>query len=123
MNPRGLTLVETLVALLVACVTMAAAARSSAAVAKGGRANELLERASFIASRELEARLAQGPLGLAAGSSSASIDDRLGTFEIRTLVENGPGENLWHLSVVVIPPRDGARVTLHTLLRRPWWLP
>lgn len=123
MSRIGLTLVETLVALVVACVTMAAAARSAAAVTRGGRLNELLERASFIASRELEARVARGPLGLAEERSSAWLDDRLGRFERRIVVEGGPRENLWHVSVTVIPPRDGPPVAMHTLVRRPWWLP
>jgi len=123
MSRVGLTLVETLVALVVACVTMAAAARSTAAVVKGGRANELLERTSFIAARELEALVARGPLGLVAESSSEWIDDALGQFDRRVVVEDGPRENLWHVSVAVIPPRNGAPVTLQTLVRRPWWLP
>jgi type II secretory pathway pseudopilin PulG len=120
---RGLTLVETLVALLVACVTMAAVAHTAFAVQRGERASELLERASLLAGRELEALVARGPLGLVEESSSGPLDDPLGRFERRVRVESGPRENLWHIEVTVIPPHAGAAVSVHTLVRRPWWQP
>ena len=123
MSGRGLTLVEVLVALLVACVTMAAAARSAGAVRAGARDSELAERAALLAGDELERRIAQGPLGIAEESTTETIGDPLGVFERHVAIERGSRENLWHIVVVVTPPRSRPAVTVQALVRRPWWTP
>ena len=123
MSSRGLTLVEVLVALLVACVMMAAAARSAGAVRVGARDSELGEKASLFAGDELERRIARGPLGIAEESSTETINDPLGSFERRVDVGPGPRENLWHIVVTVTPPRNRPTVVVQALVRRPWWTP
>ena len=118
---RGLTLVEVLVALVVACVTMAAMAHSTGAVRLGARDSELLEKASLLAGEDLERRISRGPLGIAEESSFETIADPLGVFERRVEVDRGPLDNLWRVTVVVAPPRNRPTVTMQSLLRRPWW--
>jgi prepilin-type N-terminal cleavage/methylation domain-containing protein len=120
---RGLTLVEVLVALVVGCVTMAATAHSAGAVRLGARDSELVEKASLFASEELERRIARGPLGIAEESSFETIADPLGVFERHVEVGRGPLDNLWHVTVVVAPPRNRPIITVQSLLRRPWWSP
>ena len=120
---RGLTLVEVVVALVVACVTMAAIAHSAGAVRIGARDNELLEKAALLAGDELERRIARGPLGIAAESSFETIADPLGLFERHVEVDRGPRDNLWHVAVTVAPPRNRPTVTVQSLLRTPWWSP
>ena len=120
---RGLTLVEVLVALVVACVAMAATAHSAGAVRLGARDSELVEKASLLASDELERRIARGPLGIAEGSSFETVADPLGLFERHVEVDRGPLDNVWHVTVVVAPPRNRPTVTMQSLIRRPWWAP
>jgi prepilin-type N-terminal cleavage/methylation domain-containing protein len=123
MSDRGLTLVEVLVALVVACVTMAATAHSAGAVRLGARDAELLEKASLLAGDALERRIALGPLGIGEESSFEAIDDPLGVFERHVEVDHGPRDNLWHVTVAVAPPRNRPIISVQSLLRRPWWSP
>jgi prepilin-type N-terminal cleavage/methylation domain-containing protein len=120
---RGLTLVEVMVALVVACVTMAAIAHSAGAVRIGARDSEVLEKAALLAGDELERRIARGPLGIVAESSFETIVDPLGLFERHVAVDRGPRDNLWHVAVTVAPPRNRPTVTVQSLLRTPWWSP
>ena len=119
MRSRGFTLIEVLVALLIACVTMAAVARSATAVRAGERDSELLDTAARLAEAALEDRIARGALELREETASEMITDRLGRFERRVAVGRGVPDDLWHVEVTVLPPR-GAAVSVHALLHRPW---
>jgi prepilin-type N-terminal cleavage/methylation domain-containing protein len=120
---RGFSLLEVLVALAIGGICMAAVAHSAWAIVRGRRYTEIQEAASLVAERRLEEMLARGAETLRAESASESIPDLLGQFDLRTIVEVGPRENLWHVSVTATPPRGGAPVRFHTLLRRAWSVP
>jgi len=120
---RGFTLLEVLVTLGVASVSLAAIAHSTRSIVLGRRASDLQQAATLIAERRLEELLANAAEEITARDSSESAADATGAFLLRTLVEPGPRENLWHLSVTATPPRGGAPVRFHTLLRRRWVLP
>jgi len=119
---RGFTLVEVLVTLGVASVSLAAIAHSASTIVLGRRASERQQAATLIAERRMEELLANTAEELTARDSSELVADATGAFSLRTVVEAGPRENLWHLSVTATPPGGGAPVRFHTLLRRKWVL-
>jgi prepilin-type N-terminal cleavage/methylation domain-containing protein len=123
MRREAFTMIEVLVALLVGSLTMAAVAHSAWSLVAGERRSALEQAAAAIAEQALEERLSRGAAALAAEESSDWVDDPLGPFERRIVVEPGERENLWHLVVTATPARGGAPVSLHTLLRRPWMVP
>jgi len=120
---KGFSLLEVLVALAVAGVCMTALAHSAWAIVRGRRQTELQEAAALLAARRLEEMLGRGGQGLQAGSVSESIPDLLGEFDLESTVEVGLRDNLWHVSVAAVPPRGGAPVRFHSLLRRAWISP
>ncbi|MGH7897223.1 MAG: prepilin-type N-terminal cleavage/methylation domain-containing protein, partial [Candidatus Binatia bacterium] len=117
---KGFTLLEALVALLVASATTAMLVRSVSALVGARRGTEALQTATIVAARSLEEMIARGATGLAVEDSSDRVAAPLGELERRRVVEPGPRENLWHVVVTVTPPRAGAAVVFRTLLRRPW---
>jgi prepilin-type N-terminal cleavage/methylation domain-containing protein len=120
---RGFTLVEVLVTLGVASVSLAAIAHSASTIVLGRRASERQQAAALTVERRLEELLAKSAEDLTARDSSESVADATGALLLRTIVEAGPRENLWHLSVTATPAGGGAPVRFHTLLRRRWVLP
>ena len=120
---RGFTLVEVLVTLGVASVLLAAIAHSASAIVLGRRASERQQAATLIAERGMEELLANTAEGLTARDATESVGDATGALLLRTVVEAGPRENLWHVSVTATPAGGSAPVTFHTLLRRRWVSP
>ncbi|MBI2962885.1 MAG: prepilin-type N-terminal cleavage/methylation domain-containing protein [Deltaproteobacteria bacterium] len=120
---RGLSLVEVLVALAVASMSMAAVAASALGLLSGRRDGELRQVATLIAERGLEELLGRGAEGLVEGEWLDLVRDASGEFARRVTVEAGPSDGLWHLAVAVTPPRGKPAVEFHTLLRRPWSSP
>jgi prepilin-type N-terminal cleavage/methylation domain-containing protein len=120
---RGFTLLEVLVALGIASVSLAAIAHSARAILLGRRAADLQQAATLVAERRLEELLAGTTEETASRDSSESVANASGAVVVRTLIEPGPRENLWHLSVTATPAGGGAPVRFHTLRRRKWVLP
>jgi hypothetical protein len=116
----GLSLLEVLVSLVIASLTIAAIAHSSWAILMGRRQSDLQQAASLIAGEGLEQTIARGATGLGVEDGVARVADPLGDFERRTIVERGPSEALWHIVVMVTPPRGAAPVRFHTLVYRSW---
>jgi len=117
---RGLTLLEVLVTLAVASASIAAVAHSTWSLLAARRASDRLQAATLIAERRMEALLARGDDALARQDSSEIVTDAAVPFTVRTVVGDGPRDNLWHVSVTVAPPGDGAGIGFHTLVRRRW---
>lgn len=117
---NGFTLLEVLVSLAFAAVATAAVAHSAWALIRGRGDTERLQVATLIAERSLEEMISRGALALTAEDSSDPVIDPKGDFQRRRVVEPGPRDNLWHLSVSITPAGSGATVSFHTLLRRPW---
>jgi prepilin-type N-terminal cleavage/methylation domain-containing protein len=115
----GFTLLETMVALVIASVTIGAVARQVAATARTRALVERLDAATVLAERSLEEMLAREPASLTPEDSADQVSDRVGVLGRRRRIEIGPRESLWHLTVEVTAP-GAAPVVLHTLLRRPW---
>ncbi len=120
---RGLSLIEVLVALAVASVSMAAVAASARGILSGQRDGELRQIATLIAEKSLEELLGRGARRLVEEERLDVVRDASGEFGRRVAVEAGPNESLWHLVVAVTPPRGKPPVEFHTLLRRPWSSP
>jgi prepilin-type N-terminal cleavage/methylation domain-containing protein len=120
---RGFTLIEVMVALGFASVSLAAIGQSGRTIVLGRRTSDRQQAATLVAERRLEELLANTAEEITARDSSESVASASGTILVRTLVEAGPRENLWHLSVAATPPGGGAPVRFHTLLRRKWVLP
>ena len=120
---QGFTLLEVLVALGVASVSLAAIAHSAWTIVLGRRASDRQQAATLVAERRLETLLANTAEQITARDSSESVANASGAVLVRTLVEPGPRENLWHLSVTATPPGGGAPVRFHTLVRRKWVWP
>lgn len=120
---RGFTLIEVLVTLGVASMSLAAIAHSASAIALARRASERQQAATLIAERRMEELLANDAEDLTPRDATESIGDATGVLLLRTIIEGGPHENLWHLSVTATPAGSGAPVRFHTLLRRRWVLP
>jgi prepilin-type N-terminal cleavage/methylation domain-containing protein len=116
----GFSLIEVLVALAVGGVCMTAVAHSAWSVVRGRRQTELREVATRLAERHLEEILAHRAETLSAGNDSETISAPVGDFELRTIIEEGPRENLWHISVTAAASRGGASIGFHSLLRRAW---
>jgi prepilin-type N-terminal cleavage/methylation domain-containing protein len=119
---RGFTLLEVVVALGIASVSLAAIGQSARTIVLGRRASERQQAATLVAEAHLEAIFANTAEKITAQDSSESVPGRSGAILVHTIVEPGPRENLWHLSVTATPPAS-APVRFHTLLRRKWILP
>jgi prepilin-type N-terminal cleavage/methylation domain-containing protein len=119
MRCRGFSLIEVLVAMVIASLCVAALFRSSYAVLRERIASERALAMSQIARRSLEEMLSADPESIAEEDVADDIPDFFGPFHRQRQVEPGPRENLWHLRVTVTSSL-GAEVSLHTLLRRPW---
>jgi prepilin-type N-terminal cleavage/methylation domain-containing protein len=119
----GFSLVEVLVALAIGGVCMTAVAHSAWSIVRGRRQTELRETATRLVERRLEKILARGAEALYAETDSETVFEPLGDFELRSRVEEGPRENLWHVSVTATASRSGASVGFHSLLRRRWVKP
>lgn len=117
MSARGFSLIEVLVALLVASVTLAALARSSRAILRSRHESEATIAMTLAAQRGLEEMLAADTATFAERDETGELPG--GRFTARRIVRRGPEENLWHLEVVVADA-SGREVRLHTLRRVPW---
>lgn len=118
----GFSLVEVLVTLALASVSTAAVGHSTRSLLDGRRASDAQQAATLIAERRMEELLAMGADELGAEDSTSTVTDPSGTFAVRAIIEGGPRDNLWHLSVTATPAGNGAPVRFHTLLRRRWAL-
>jgi prepilin-type N-terminal cleavage/methylation domain-containing protein len=116
---RGFSLVEVLVALSVAGVGVAAAAHSGLTILIARRTSDVEQTAALVAGRSMESFLARGPSELGIEDSSDVTLEATGEFAVRKVIEPGPRDNLWHLSVTVTPAA-GAPIRFHTLRRCRW---
>jgi prepilin-type N-terminal cleavage/methylation domain-containing protein len=120
---RGFSLIEVLVALTVASLSIAALAHSAWSILQGRRASDLQQAATLLGERRLEELLAAGAGALSPRDTRETADDGTGEFSVQTRIERGPNDALWHVSVTVSPSPGVAPVRLHTLLRRSWGYP
>jgi prepilin-type N-terminal cleavage/methylation domain-containing protein len=116
---RGFSLVEVLVALSIAAISVAATAHSGLSILVARKNSDIEQAAAFIAMRSMESLLARRASELRIEDSSDASFEGTGEFVVRTVVEPGPRDNLWHLSVTVTPAA-GAPVRFHTLRRCRW---
>jgi prepilin-type N-terminal cleavage/methylation domain-containing protein len=116
----GFSLVEVLVALSVASVAVAATAHSGWSILLARHRSDVEHSATLVAERAMESLLARDPNQFRIANSSNVATDAEGEFAVHTVVEGGSRDNLWHLSIVVTPPRGGSPVRLHTLRRCRW---
>ncbi len=115
----GFTVLEAVVALAIASVTVGALAREITAAVRTREAAERLDAASLLAGRSLEQLLARDAGSLGPEDSSDEVPHPGGVLRRRRTVEVGPRENLWQLAVEVTAPGT-APVVFRTLLRKPW---
>jgi len=115
---HGFSLMEVLVALTIASLSLAALGRSARSIVQARRASERLQAATLIAERRIEAMIASGADALAAEFAIGTEQDDAGEFRVTTRVEPGPNDALWLIAVDVAPSPDGASVEYRTLLRR-----
>ncbi len=115
----GFTLLEAIVALAIASVTIGALAREITATVRIREAAERLDAATLLAGRSLEELLARDAGSLAPEDSSDEISHPVGVLRRRRTTEVGPRENLWQLAVEVTAPGT-APVVFRTLRRGPW---
>jgi prepilin-type N-terminal cleavage/methylation domain-containing protein len=120
---RGFSLIEVLVALTVASLSIAALAHSASSILQGRRASDLQQAATLLGERRLEELVGAGAGALSPRDDRETADGAAGEFSVQTRIERGPNDRLWHVSVTVSPPQGGAAVRLHTLLRRSWGYP
>ncbi len=120
MRPRGFTLIEVLVTMLVATVGVASLCRSAQAILKSRMLAERLSEISRLAERTLEEMLATDATTLTPQDLFDEVPGRRELLRRRRRIEPGPRENLWHLAVTVTSS-TGREISLHTLLRRPWF--
>jgi prepilin-type N-terminal cleavage/methylation domain-containing protein len=120
---RGLTLIEVLVSLTIASMSIAALAHSTWSILQARRASDLQQAATLLAERRLEELVAAGAGALSSSEASETVVDPAGEFTVRTRVEPGPNDSLWHLAVTASPSQGGSPVRLHTLLHRSWGSP
>lgn len=117
MKNAGLTLVEVLVAAVVAALCVAALAGSAHAVLASRAASERRLAMGLVARMSLEEMLAADPEAVVESDVSDEVADRFGPFRRRRVVAPGPNEGLWHLRVTVNGPAN-ADLSVHTLVRR-----
>jgi prepilin-type N-terminal cleavage/methylation domain-containing protein len=116
----GFSLVEVLVALSVAAVAVAATAHSGWSILLARRSSDVEQAATLVAERAMESLLVRDPNQLHIADSSYVATGGEGEFAVHTVVEEGSRDNLWHLSIVVTPPRGGPPLRFHTLRRCQW---
>jgi prepilin-type N-terminal cleavage/methylation domain-containing protein len=117
---RGFSLVEVLVALSVAAVAVASTAHSGWSILLARHRSDVEQAATLVAERAMESLLVRDPNQFHIADSSNLAAHAEGEFAVQTVVEAGAGDNLWHLSIVVTPPRGGSPVRFHTLRRCRW---
>ena len=119
MSRRGLTLVEVLVALVVASVSIAALALSARTSLVAARRTAAADTAARLASTAIEELLAR-PFGdLAPLDESSVVTAPAGRFSRRIRIETTSRADLWRFDVVV-RHEDGPEVRLETLRRVEW---
>ncbi len=116
----GFSLVEVLVALSVAAIAVAATAHSGWSILVARRASDLEQTATLVAERSMESLLALDSSRFRIEDFSDVTFEATGEFTVRKVVEAGPRDNLWHLSVTVTPAVVGAPIRFHTLRRCRW---
>lgn len=119
MRPAGLTLVEVLVALVVASVSIAALAASSRAAVVSARQAARLDEATRLAAAALEERLARPPWNLSAGTDAEPVLLGGAAGTRRVTLSPGPRPDLWRI-VAEVADRGGIAARLETLRRVPW---
>jgi prepilin-type N-terminal cleavage/methylation domain-containing protein len=116
----GFSLIEVLVALAVATIAVAATAHSGWSILLARRQSDVEQAATLIAERSMESLLAHDSNQFRETDSSDVASEAEGEFAIRTIVEAGGHDNLWHVSVTVTPAATGAPIRFHTLRRCGW---
>lgn len=117
---RGLSLVEVLIALGVASVSMAAIVHSAGSVLAARRDADRAQAAAMLAEAGIEDVLARDAVDLAASDRSETIEDFAARFTRRTVVAPGPDPALWLVTVRVAAAPGATLAELRTLVRRPW---
>ena len=117
---RGFSLVEVLVALCVATGAVAAAAHSGWSILVARRRSDVERAATLVAEQAMETLLVRDPNHFRIEDSSSTTAGAEGEFAVHTVIEAAARDNLWHVSVMVVPIREGPPVWFHTLLRCRW---
>ena len=115
---RAFSLIEVLVSLTIASMSIAALAHSASSILQARRASDRQQAATLLAERRLEELLATPPEELAARHDRETAFDAAGELAVHTVIEPGPNDSLWHVSVSVDPSLGGGVVRLHTLVYR-----
>ncbi|MGH7822437.1 MAG: prepilin-type N-terminal cleavage/methylation domain-containing protein, partial [Candidatus Binatia bacterium] len=97
----GFTLIEVLVAMLVASVSAAALAASAHALVAGRVSSEGEIAMTLLAQRSLEEMLARPPAMLVESDVGDQVIDAGGTFARRRVVRARPEPSLWEIEVTV----------------------
>jgi len=119
----GFSLVEVLVALSVSAIAVAATAHSGWSILLARRRSDVEQTATLVAERAMESLLARDPNLYRVTDSSSTASGADGQYTVRTVVEAGPRDNLWHLSITATPARGGPPMRFHALRRCRWSLP
>ena len=119
MRSSGFTLVEVLVAMLLASFGIAALTRSAQAIIRSRIESERLLAMSRLAAKSLEEMLPIDPSTTSPQDLADQVSDPLGPFARSRQIRPGPRENLWHLRVTVRSPL-GREMSLDTFHRYPW---
>jgi prepilin-type N-terminal cleavage/methylation domain-containing protein len=116
----GFSLVEVLVALSVATGAVAATAHSGWSILVARRRSDVERAATLVAEQAMETLLVRDPNHFRIEDSSSTTTRAEGEFAVHTVVEATTRDNLWHVSIMVVPVREGAPVWFHTLRRCRW---
>jgi len=68
----------------------------------------------------METLLVRDPNHFRIEDSSSTTTRSEEEFAVHTVVEATTRDNLWHVSIMVVPVREGAPVWFHTLRRCRW---
>jgi prepilin-type N-terminal cleavage/methylation domain-containing protein len=117
---RGFSLVEVLVALSVATGAVAATAHSGWSILVARRRSDVERAATLVAEQAMETLLVRDPNHFRIEDSSSTTTRSEEEFAVHTVVEATTRDNLWHVSIMVVPVSEGAPVWFHTLRRCRW---
>lgn len=111
-RPRGFTLIEVLVALVVVAVAIGALARAGSQSLEVQRQLELRTAALWVADNQLAAISLQRPLHPGPRQGTETLDGRDWNWEAR--VQPAPGGDLWRVDVLVFETGRDRPVLTHT---------